>query len=359
MRVLYLTNYHNPYRDEFFEQLGRRCDLTVLFEQRTDAARDASWFEGVEARSYQEVYLPEGECGPVSPTMLKTVEGDWSLVVVGCYNTTRQMATIARMRRRHAPYVVNSDGMVFETGSTLKRAARGHVLRGADAYLCAGEACVPSLRRIVGRGALVVPYPFSSLTGKRARELARADAVRDPRLVLVVGQYEDYKGLDVMLDAIPTLSDGLRFRFVGMGKKADEFRALVEAKGLSDDVEVVPFLKPDDLAAEYLRAGLLVLPSRQECWGLVVNEAAACGCPVVSTWGSGAAVEFISRDCPQFLAEPGSAASLALAVGEFTSRPEGEKREYSAFLRRKAAEYTIEATADAHMRLFGEVAADE
>lgn len=193
MRVLYLTNYHNPYRDEFFEQLGRRCNLTVLFEQRADAARDASWFEGVEARSYQEVYLPEGECGPVSPTMLKTV--------------------------------------------------------------------------IVGRGAPVATYPFSSFTGERARELVRADAVRDSRLVLVVGQYKDYKGLDVMLGAIPTLSDGLCFHFVGMGKKADEFRALVEAKGLSDDVEVVPFLKPDDLAAEYLRAGLLVLPSRQECWG--------------------------------------------------------------------------------------------
>lgn len=348
MRVLYLTNYHNPYRDEFFEQLGRRCDLTVLFEQRADAARDASWFEEVEARSYQEVYLPKGECGPVSPTMLKTIERGWSLVVVDCYSTTRQMATTVHMRRRHAPYVVNLGGMVFETDGTLKRAACGHVLRGDGAYLCADEACVRSLRRIVGWGALVAPYPFSSLTEERARELARADAVRDPRLVLVVGQYEDYKGLDVMLDAIPTLSDGLRFRFVGMGKKADEFRALVEARGLSDDVEVVPFLKPDDLAKEYLGAGLLVLPNRQECWGLVANEAAACGCSVVSAWGSGAAVEFISRDYLQFLAEPGSAASPALTAGEFTSRPEGEKWEYSAFLRRKAAEYTIEATVDAH-----------
>lgn len=355
MRVLYLTNYHNPYRDEFFEQLGWRCDLTVLFEQRADAARDASWFEGVEARSYQEVCLPKGEYGPVSPTMLKTVERGWSLVV-GCYNTTRRMATIVRMRRRHAPYVVNSDGMVFETGGTLKRAARGHVLRGADAYLCAGEACVPSLQRVVGRGALVAPYPFSTLTGERARELARVDAVRDPRLVLVVGQYEDYKGLDVMLDTIPTLSDGLRFRFVGVGKKADEFRALVEARGLSDDVEVVPFLKPDDLVAEYLRAGLLVLPNRQECWGLVVNEAAACGCPVVSTWDSGAAVEFISRDYPQILVEPGSAASLALAAGEFTSRPEGEKRE-SSFAGRRPN--TPSRRRWARMRLFGEVAADE
>lgn len=75
MRVLYLTNYHNPYRDEFFEQLGRKCDLTVLFEQRFDATRDASWFGRTGVLSYEEAYLPEGERGPVSPTMLKMIGG--------------------------------------------------------------------------------------------------------------------------------------------------------------------------------------------------------------------------------------------------------------------------------------------
>lgn len=285
--------------------------------------------------------------------------GGWSLVVAGCYNTARQMAAFGRMRRRHVPYIVNSDGMAFETGSAAKRIARRHVLRGADANLCAGEACIPSLRRVVGRDALVGAFPFSSLTPARTEELPRAGAERDPDpdLVLVVGQYGDYKGLDVMLDAIPSLPQGLRYRFVGMGRKANEFRALVQGKGLSDAVKVVPFLKPDDLAREYLRAGLLVLPSRQECWGLVVNEAAACGCPVVSTWGAGAAVECVLQTNPQLLAEPGSADSLALAAGEFLRRPDGENREYSAFLRRKAAGYTIEAQVDAPLRLFGEVAA--
>lgn len=323
----------------------------MVFEQRCDAPRDVRWFEGTGARSYQEVYLPEGRVR----TYAEGGQG-WSLVVAGCYNTTRQMGSIERMRRRHIPYVVNSDGMVFETGGALKRAARGHVPCGADAHLCAGEACVPSLRRVVGRDVPVVPYPFSSLTGERTGELTRAVAMRDLRIVLIVGQYEGNKGLDVMLDAIPAMSDGLHFRFVGMGRQTDDFRVLVEGKGLSDKMEVVPFLKPGVLAAEYLRAGLLVLPSRQERWGLVVDEVAACGCSVVSMWDSGAAVEFVSRDCPRFLAEPGSAVLFALTVGECTCRPDGEKREYSAFLRRKAVDNTIEATVDAHMRLFRKVA---
>ena len=88
-----------------------------------------------------------------------------------------------------------------------------------------------------------------------------------------------------------------------------------------------------------------------------MNEAAACGCPVVSTWGSGAAVDYLSHDYPQYLAEPGSADSLALAIGTFLARPEEEKADYSSFLCRKASVYTIEGMVKSHLSLFGEVVA--
>lgn len=350
MRVLYLTNYHNPYRDEFFERLGRECDLTVLFEQRSDAARDESWFEGAAARSYEEVYLPEDERGPVSPTMLKVVGEGWSLVVVGCYNSPRQMAAISRMRRRRIPYVVNSDGPLFESRG-IKGLVRRRVLRGADAYLVAGEKSVPSIRREVGRGALVAPYPFSSLTEARVAELASMQEEREEGRVLLVGQFLPYKGIDVALDALAGLSRDLRIRLVGTGKRSSEAEEYVASKGMHN-VEVIPFLQPDGLVEEYLRADLFVLPSRQECWGLVVNEAAACGCPIVSTWGSGAAVEFLSRDYPQFLAEPNSAESLALSIKCALNAATVTREEYSLFLKQTAARYTVEIMVSSHTALF-------
>lgn len=33
-KVLIITNIPSPYRVEFFNQLGKKCDLTVLFEKR-------------------------------------------------------------------------------------------------------------------------------------------------------------------------------------------------------------------------------------------------------------------------------------------------------------------------------------
>lgn len=351
MRVLYLTNYHNPYRDVFFEQLGKQCNLTVLFERRCDIARDASWFESAKAISYEEVYLPEDDESIASRTMKELIDRGWDQIIVGCYNELREIVAIEYMRNRNIPYVVNSDGLVFDTGNVVKRVVKRHVLRGATAYLIAGETCIDSLRHEVGIDARISSYPFSSLTAAQITKLAERHEERDVDLVLIVGQFEDYKGLDIMLDAIPELPNNLRYRFVGSGKKASELEMAVSKRGLAG-IEVIPFLKPGVLVEEYLRAGVLVLPSRQECWGLVINEAAACGCPIVSTWGSGAAVEFLSRDYPQYLAKPRDAASLAHAISEYLEVQEVETASYERYLRSKAANYTIENMVRDYLELF-------
>ena len=356
MRVLYLSNYHNPYRDEFFEQLGRKCDLTVLFEQRVEASRDVSWFEGVSAGSYKEIYLPEEEHGPISPTMMKVIDEGWSFVVVGCYNSPKQMVAISHLRRQRIPYFVNSDGPLFETRG-IKGLIRRRVLRGADAYLVAGSASVPSVRREIGRSSMIVPYPFSSLTQTRIDKLAIMREDRNRQRILLVGQFLPYKGIDLALDALAGLSNDLQIRLVGTGSRSHEAEKFAASRGMQN-VEVVPFLEPDALVKEYLRAGIFVLPSRQECWGLVINEAASCGCPIVSTWGSGAAVEFLSRHYPHYLAEPGNVGSLAGAISRLLSASVSELISYGDALRRIAANYTIESMVETHLRAFERMLGD-
>lgn len=146
--------------------------FTMLFEERGASTRDASWFEGVCAKNYSEVFLPDGDNPIVSRSMLDQIAQGWSLVLVGCYNSLRQMTAIEYMKRRKIPYVINSDGLVFNNGNAVKRAIRRHVLVGADSYLIAGETCVPSLARLAGPASKIVPYPLTSLTSRRVNELA-------------------------------------------------------------------------------------------------------------------------------------------------------------------------------------------
>ena len=37
MKILWLTNIPSPYRVDFFNELGKYCELTVLFERETSA----------------------------------------------------------------------------------------------------------------------------------------------------------------------------------------------------------------------------------------------------------------------------------------------------------------------------------
>lgn len=43
MKILFITNVPSPYRVDFFNELGKYCDLTVLFEKNTSDERDESW----------------------------------------------------------------------------------------------------------------------------------------------------------------------------------------------------------------------------------------------------------------------------------------------------------------------------
>ena len=43
MKVLFLTNIPSPYRVNFFNELGKLCELTVVFERGASSERDDSW----------------------------------------------------------------------------------------------------------------------------------------------------------------------------------------------------------------------------------------------------------------------------------------------------------------------------
>ena len=61
------------------------------------------------------------------------------------------------------------------------------------------------------------------------------------------------------------------------------YQRMVEELGIGQDVEFVGILGPAELAEEYQRADVLVLPSLAECLPSVVTEALLSGTPVVAS----------------------------------------------------------------------------
>ena len=221
------------------------------------------------------------------------------------------------------------------------------MVKGADGYLIAGERTGRALRSLVG-GDDVYPYHFSSLT-QREIERNALERWRGGNEFLCVGQYARYKGLDVLIDAFARLPEE-RLTIIGTSSKTDELRSYVSFAG-ANNVKVIPFLQKEELRSSYRNCKAFVLPSRQECWGLVVNEAASFGVPIIATRGVGAARDFLDDDSPFFVG-PESATELVRAVMLYDSLDSKAKKDISDDLLRRSSCYTVERTVEEHAAAF-------
>lgn len=342
-KVLYLTNIEVPYRVRFFNELAKMCDLTVMYERRKSANRDGKW-TNAEEKHYAVEYLDGRNLGDeygFSFRIIDLVKNGWDAVVVGCYNSKVQMLAMAYMRVCNIPFIINLDGEPF-IGSGLKAFVKKQTLKGAKAYLTAGVKAGESLKKAIGDGKHIFPYYFSSLTDEELAQHANTSCKRD-KYVLVVGQYFDYKGMDVAFK-VACMDLSIQYKFIGMGKRTDAF--IHDMGKCPENVEIIPFLQKKDLEEEYKKCAMLLLPTRQECWGLVVNEAASFGTPIISTWGSGAAVEFLSNSYPQYLAKPDDSVSMLECVRLCLHEDDDA---YSSYLKNFSKHYSIDNSVKAHV----------
>lgn len=339
-KILYISNIEVPYRVQFFNEVAKYCDLIVVYERSKSLNRDEKWASSTE-NNFRTFYLDGYMLGNESSFSLGIVKylfGEFDEIVFGCYNTPMQMFSILLMRIFHKRYCINIDGETFITDNGIKSKLKKFFLKGAYKYFAAGEKCAKTLSKKI-RNIDVYPYYFSSLTDREIEEHLHEKENRE-NFILVVGQYFDYKGLDIAVK-VAEMDSNRFYKFVGMGKRTNQF---IEDCNLSrlNNVEVIPFLQKEELEMQYKRAKVVVLPSRQECWGLVINEAASFGVPIVSTWGSGAAVEFLSDQYPQFLARPDDAVSMYECIKLVMN---SDTSEYISYLYKNGKRYSIEKSA--------------
>lgn len=208
--------------------------------------------------------------------------------------TSVAMRAAAWMHRRTlAPAMLRATRIVAKS---LDYAARSPLLR----RLPPGRvACVPN-------GVDLDAFPLS-------RE-------RGPDLVCV-GRLVPYKGVDVLVRAMPRVHarTGARLLVAGDGPEAPRLRAL--ARRLEAPVEFLGRVPPRDLPGLYGRARLTVLPSvnAQEAFGIALLESMATGTPVVASRLPG--VREVAS-LAGLTAPPGDPAALAERISEAWREPE-------------------------------------
>lgn len=107
---------------------------------------------------------------------------------------------------------------------------------------------------------------------------------------------------------------------LGDGTERDALTAQINALGLGDVIRMLPgrpwFRVPEVLAL----SNVLVLPSRSEPWGLVVNEAMACGLPVIVSNRCGCVPDLVRDGQNGFVFDPDRPDQLTNQFVKFMNR---------------------------------------
>ena len=144
-----------------------------------------------------------------------------------------------------------------------------------------------------------------------------------PRYFLYVGRLAPEKNLLALLEAFAEHrrsagSAALDLVIAGTGPQESELRTAA-ARLAPGAVRWLGFVGYDDLPAVYALAEALVLPSRSEPWGLVVNEALAAGTPVIVSQTCGCVPEMVREPANGFVFDPADPAALARHLARFAA----------------------------------------
>ncbi len=203
----------------------------------------------------------------------------------------------------------------------IKRWLWPRLFRLADKTLALSSAGVTLMRSLGlpnGRVALLPYVVYNDWWLERAaaadREAVRAEwgvAGSDP-VILFCAKLQPWKRpLDVLRAFAKASMPQAVLVYAGAGPLRAQLETEAAVLGMAERVRFLGFVNQSRLPAIYRAADLLVLPSESEAFGLVVNEAMLCGCPVAVSDRVGARHDLVRPGETGFVFPCGDVEALA------------------------------------------------
>lgn len=335
-RIGFLVSHPIQYYTPMFRALARQCDLTVFFAHRQTADQQAyagfgvafDWdidlLSGYDSRFLVNVARqPSADrfTGCDTPGVADEIaRGKFDAFVVPGWALRCYWQAVRACRRHGVPVLVRGDSQLGSERNRIVRAAKSlafsHVLRRFDGFLYVGQRSRDYLLHYGAPAGRLFFSPHCVDNDAFAAASAAAAVSRDSgrRRILFVGKLIARKHPADLLHAVARLGGrAAEVAYAGSGELEPELRQI--AANASVRADFMGFVNQSELPAAYAAADLLVLPSdARETWGLVVNEAMACGVPAVVSDAVGCGPDLVDTGATGAIFPFGDIAALAAAI---------------------------------------------
>ena len=322
-KVFYYCNFPSPYYIGFLNELGKHCALTAVFERGDSSERDASWKQ-FSAPNIKNLIILRGIQTAADMAFCPQIIGlinkeKYDHYILHDPASPTGMWLIWYMKLRKIPFILQSEGGFPGDGKTgLKEKYKKALMSGAQLYLTTMRYEREYFRAYGAEKDTLYRYPFASfyakdilpkpLTAEEKKTIRTELGIREEKVILAVGQIIHRKAHDILLAAAVALPDNVGIYIVG-GKATPELQAIVDKHELRN-VHFVAFVPKEKLWDYYKMADILAVPTREDTWGLFVNEAMANGLPVITTKKCVAGLELIEDGENGYLIDVDDTAAL-------------------------------------------------
>ena len=258
------------------------------------------------------------------------------VILCGGYNYIASWQAMAWARKRHVPFLawVESTANDKRGRYALVEFLKRKFIANCSAFVVPGKSSTEYVRDfdVPLENIFVAPNAVDIDFFSRSAEQARGEAIcyrqrlqLPQRFFLYVGRLVEEKGVFDLLAAYRKLPEDLRNEiglvFVGNGRAKSVLMA--QAAKLGDGTVKFPgFVQREDLPHYYALADACILPTYTDPWGLVVNEAMACGLPVIVSDAAGCARDLVEENWNGLLVRSQHPDELATALKMIANNPE-------------------------------------
>ena len=325
MRLAIVASHPVQYYAPLFRALADRLDLTVFYAHRATADDQAQAGFGVGFEwdvdllaGYRHEFVQNvasrpgldhftGVDTPEIGRRLRTGNFD-AVLLMGWFLKCFHQALWAA-KRLHIPVLVRGDSHLDTPRTLWKRWAKELVypifLRSFDCALVVGERNraywqhyhYPESRMFDSPHCIDNNWFASRATyAARAAVRAKLGIALDAKVVLFAGKLVALKRPSDIVAAVKLANaQGINIEVLAAGAGPLEQELVAAAQKADVRLHLIGFCNQSEMPSAYAACDVLVLPSDRESWGLVANEALACGKPVLISDAAGCAPDMAAH----------------------------------------------------------------
>ncbi|GAA0077120.1 hypothetical protein UT300005_14980 [Clostridium sp. CTA-5] len=312
MKVAIITNIPSPYRIDLFNYLiktYKEFEFKIIYSSKNEDNRkwtikSQSLLNSIFLKSVtmkikkrndnKYIHIPFN-----TMSVLNNFNPD--VVVASEYNPT-VLQSLIWCKLRKKKFISWSDGTLNSEKNinVIQKVSRKIIILGAVAYIASSTKTKEAQ---IFYGADEKKIYISYLTVDIDKYLYKKDTYNNYNL-LYVGSLIKRKGIDLLFSALSKVKNDYKLMIIGEGSERKNLEKQAKKLGILEKIEFLGFKQEYELREYYKKCDIFILPTREDCFGLVVLEAMCNNLIIISSKYADGSKDLIKDGVNGYIVDP-------------------------------------------------------